>query len=305
MIPFQEANFYGAADNVFSIAKPKIFKATWVHGIGFMFSDYIDPNTILHPDEKWMPLHLVNNKDIELILTDNGFNAKAVGCPFIYNKYYDSLPSSRKFKRIFFPQHSVNGWDYTIRANQWVQLAKKYKCDAVCLTDFDYTKLISLKIRVGDLKLIKGASIKDKNAINYIASIFQSTYEIVSDNVGSYLAYAALSGCKIHIIDEYVESIVDTSSKEFRNYLHTYKKSERNSFLEFEKKNHLNTLKKRVWFTGNYKLIKEYSEFIAGCEFKKTNKSIAEMLCPESTYQAYLIYLSLLTHKIKKRIYLL
>ena len=113
-------------------------------------------------------------------------------------------------------------------------LAKKYKCDAICLTYSDYTKLTSSKIKFGNLKLIKGANIKDKNAINYIASIFQSAHEIVSDNVGSYLAYAALSDCKIHIVDEYVESIVDTSSKEFRHYLQTYKQSERNSFFEFE-----------------------------------------------------------------------
>ena len=95
---FQEADFYGASQLIFDRSRlPVCYKATWMHGLGHVFKDNYNKNILIHYNELWLPIHLVNNSETADFLASEGVDSIPVGVPYIYTKDFSGNKESRSF----------------------------------------------------------------------------------------------------------------------------------------------------------------------------------------------------------------
>ena len=201
---FQEANFYGASKLIFQDKIPICLKATWMHGLGFSFHENVDSKILIHYQEDFLPIHLVNNHDSCKKLELEGIEAIAVGMPFLYaSSHLNKMTFPKKFKRIFMPRHIVAGVNFHKSFEGWKKIISKYSCDAICLAGLEYKMALEKKFDFGNnLSILRGASAGDEDSLERVTQMFYSTKEIITDSIGSHLIYAGSCGTKVRIIDE-------------------------------------------------------------------------------------------------------
>ena len=301
---FQEADFYGASKLIFlDKALPICYKATWMHGLGHIFSNAVSPDVLIHSNERSLPLHLVNNSDTVKLLKNK--NAIAVGMPYIYTKTYSENVKVRKiYKRMFMPGHSILGIDYSYQYEDWRVILKKYKCDSICLGGADYEAIKNNNIFLGDIAIVRGAHAGDADSLNNIALMFYQTSEIITNQIGSHIVYAAASGVTVRIIDEI--SFL-TENKEARNttistIVDSIRSEDQKSFECYLNGVDIDNIKSSVWFQGNQNEMKEYSDFVLGVEFKKSLGVMAGDLTPDNNFEKYSIFGSILLNKIRNKL---
>ena len=297
----QEAEFYGASSLVFKEKKPFLYRASWVHGLGHMFSNFQDSHTILHHDEKFLPLHLVNTENIRNLLLQENYNSVAIGSPFIYNNYIDDTTISRSINRLFIPPHSIENLNTKKSYSGWISFAVKNNCDAICVSEKDFSAFSNINPK--NVKIICGASIKNEKSLNKIAILFKRSKEIISSALGSHLAYAAICGAKVRLVlpDSIPEANIP-GTEFYNNYIDNFPKESKDSIIKFLARSHAHNIDKTIWFRGNNNEILEYSRFICGVNCKKKKDEINLLLRPKNLAESLYIYRRLLANKFYRKL---
>jgi hypothetical protein len=294
---YQEADFYGASKLIFGKKQlPICYKASWMHGLGYIFFNNVDSNVLIHYNEDFLPIHLVNNNDTKELLNSEGRNSIAVGMPYIYTKSFSKNKKQKTlYKRIFMPNHMIakfkrNANDYS----KWKNIISKYGCDAICLATSDYINLSNTNI-LGNVKLIQGAYAGDSSSLERISKIFFSTEEVITDAIGSHIVYASASGVKIKLIDAIKDNYKFSTKIPYGVPLKA-----RKSFRDYYKsKKKLSSL---IWTSGNNAEIMEYSKYILGIKHKKSKETMQNYLTPKNNLQKMGIMSRLLINNISSRL---
>lgn len=303
---FQEADFYGASHLVFgSEPLPICYRASWMHGLGpVFFRDSTDCDVLLHFIEKNLPLHLVNNTHTKKLLCSHGFDAIDVGMPILYTSSFESDNFTRTNQRIFFPAHVIIKKDRRQEYQQWINLVKKYGCDAICLPATDYEFCRNNNIRFGGAKMFEGGQASDMNSLDRVARHFRSSYEMITNSSGSHIVYATALGVNVPMIPE-----LDARAKELRRntlsqqpVISSIPKTKVSSFKKHMSKSVVEDVVK-LWSSKDDNAKRQYSDYLIGVESKKSKKTIREYLSPKSKAEAIHIAAYLVTAKLKYRIF--
>tara|TARA_B100000900_G_scaffold174771_1_gene148278 strand:+ start:912 stop:1826 length:915 start_codon:yes stop_codon:yes gene_type:complete len=299
-IIFQEADFYGASKLVFNDSKiPLCYKASWMHGLGFIFHENINSRILIHYNEDFLPFHLVNNNDSSSILKKDGIKSIPVGMPFIYTKTFEKKKSiHKKYKRIFMPRHIVSKSKFIESFESWKRIVSKYSCDAICLAGLEYRMFKEQKIDFGrNISVLRGASAGDDSSLERVAQMFSSSHEIICDSIGSHLIYAGSCGASVRIIDEiyqlpkYSDQIIKNAPKKIKE-----------SFKSYYSSNILDNIESSIWASGNDNEIEEFSNYVLGIDHKKSSTEIQKFLIPDNWRQTISIIYNLIKMKLVNRI---
>ncbi len=299
---FQEIDFYGASKIIFNNSKrPLCLRATWMHGLGPVLINNYDKYIVIHYNEMDLPIHLVNNNETVNKLLDQDIESIAVGLPYIYtNTFIEKTQHSNEFKRIYFPVHSI-AHNKLSNPEKWKQIITKYDCDAICLTGLDYREVQESNIDFSNVKIILGAVPNDFTSLDRMANIFLSSREMITDFIGTHLAYAGASGTIIRVIDETKDNYCDGSGEELREsipkkFFPNFKKANENPMKTYQ------DFMSSIWVKGNDREIKEFSEHLLGIEFKKNIDEMKTFLNPVNSFETLKIAYILLMNKAFRKL---
>jgi hypothetical protein len=205
-----EADYYGASDLIatalgYDSAPPCI--ASWKHGVSYEKS-LAYPELILTEGNR-ATRHLVGNGWQVSALRKRGFlRVHAVGTPILYL----NPPSVTRVPRslLVMPAHSLVNTAHPFDEDAYVDavIAAKPHFDVVvaCVSPPCVRKGVWTKtFEKGGIPWIPGADSTDRNALRRMAAIFASFESVTSNTMGSHIAYAAHSGCKVSIWGPYAE----------------------------------------------------------------------------------------------------
>jgi hypothetical protein len=222
MIVWSTADFYGASSLVGARSRffPSMPSASWTHGCIFG----VNPEwpIFLSKHESYFSKHLVTNSQQRDALEFLNKDVVAVGLPFAYaHRRFYSNNIVRTINRLYVPAHSIAMQDLHSGFKELMVAALKMQCDHILLNSNDYNKLMGKKgfnfdLSVTNIKIIRGANVKDRCCLERMVNIFQATKVIVTDAIGSHLFYATLCGCEV--------SIVDLKRPTFQSYQNTLSK---------------------------------------------------------------------------------
>lgn len=200
-----EPDYYGAADLIaagLGIEKPPIPpRATWSHGARFF-----PPTTV----EEVLPerpsfLHQVNilvatKRQCEL-LECHRIKASPVGCPYLYAA---SVPERKRIEGslLIMPPHTLPYTSEAYHEERYAQRMADIRSEfgglAACVSQFDIDKGLWVKaFRKYDIPVVAGARLDDANALVRMKALFESFEYMTTNSLGSHVAYAAFSGCKV------------------------------------------------------------------------------------------------------------
>lgn len=286
----QSPKMYGASSIIFGKdTRRKIFSASWVHGMGFAFSNYNTPYTIIHKNEYKYPRHLVANQLQKEALEEKGYEAIAVGMPYIYTNPEEFLCLQKRKYRIYFPSHSTKSNSISNDYRLLIEQAKKYDCNSICLNAFDYDKMPIIQLYNADVKIFRGADSSSNSALIDIRNIFLQASHVVTNAPGSHIFYASVTGCVVEMYsDEEVNKKMTDDA--FKRELFAYPKCARNdmelyiqSIQSKIKFNQISNMKRNELLSLSMELI--------GIEFKKSKGEIIELLRPRQTIESlYVCY---------------
>ena len=303
-ILFQEADFYGASKLIFGDKSlPICYKATWMHGIAPVFRRSVSGDVLIHYNERYLPIHLVNNEKTVKLLDDEGIKSIAVGMPYIYTKAHSENKRNKTlFRKIFMPSHSIFG-NQKFQYSKWRVIIKKYDCDAICLGDTDYSNVINEKINLGNVKIIKGANAGDNSSLTRMSEMFYSTSEMITNTNGSHIVYAAASGVKVKVIDEIYELRDEMHlNNDGLKIMNTYPEKYQKSFAEHIAAEEETDKIVSRWNSKGSKEVEEYANYLLGTEHRKEPKIIADYLTVNNKMKKIGIISHLLFNKISNKL---
>lgn len=300
-IIWQEADFYGASNLIFGKnKKPLVYRASWMHGMGYSFTGIHHKDNFIHPDEINLPIHLVNNIETANFLESQKIFSIAVGMPYIYALNDQNRNGQGSLDNIFIPEHNISKTTEN-NFDNYVSLCKKYKCNKLMLISDDFYRAKKLKFDSKGIELVRGANISEKQSLFRLAKIFSNSSRVFSNAFGSHLFYASISGCDVILIDETIDNYshkrnldrIDDVKGKMSTNLHTSYKD--NPFP-------IDSLIKGIWMKGNQGEIKEYSEHMLGLEHKKDISEINKLLVPRTDYEMIKILLEILKKKLLRKL---
>ena len=178
----------------------------WIHGWGFIDLKYIEQFGVLSRYK-----NLVGTIAEERFFKAKGIDAIAVGVPFVYAKDYDGVHTNRKMNSLLvMPPHGLpyttEKWDEEDYVNEIVQLKGDFDLIVACI----HPSCVSKGAWTGvfnkhGIPWISGAEMHDKYALVRMHRIFQSFEFMTTNCIGSHVAYAAYSGCKVSIYGRFAE----------------------------------------------------------------------------------------------------
>lgn len=178
----------------------------WLHGWCFANLKYIEQFGVINN-----LTYLVATKDQELFFEQNGKSALAVGAPFTYAAQFDDYDVLREPNSLLvMPPHGLPFSNESWPEESYVQKINGLKSDfgkiVVCLhpSCVDKNKWLE-EFDKYNIPWIVGADMHDKNALVRMHRIFTSFDYMTTNCIGSHVAYAAYSGCKVSIFGDYIE----------------------------------------------------------------------------------------------------
>jgi hypothetical protein len=155
--------------------------------------------------------YLVATEKHENFLKSRGKNAKAIGAPYVYVKILDDLKITRNpGSLLVMPPHGLSYTTEKFDEAKYVQvineLKKDFKDVVVCIhpSCIDKNHWVKSFNKIG-IPFIVGANLADKNSLIRMHRIFQHFEFVTTNKIGSHVAYAAYSGCKVSIYGDYEE----------------------------------------------------------------------------------------------------
>jgi len=280
---YQSAKFYGAASLIEESLNSFYLSASWVHGADDIFQEYNSAITSIHPYEFGLSTHLVAN---DLVLTYEGmdkFNAIPVGVPFVYTYPHLKNHHGSLFKRVYVPSHGIKNIDLDRLYISWIDNAIQNRCDGILIGANDYLKFIyKMKHKIPEkIKILCGANILDRHALEKIRDIFYSIEECVFDFPGSHIIYAIACGCKPIFIENKFENKaipIDIAS----GITNSYPK-----WMRLDMQRHIKLPKKinktiSKFSNLNIYELRDIVNISLGIEFRKTKEEIKDYLMPKN-----------------------
>lgn len=299
-ILWQEADFYGAANLIFKKDnKPLIYRASWMHGMGYSFSGIRHINSFIHQDEVDLPEHYVNNSETVSYLKKKNINSTSIGMPFIYT--LQSIPSKneREIDNLFIPEHNIlntqeNKFDY------YLTICKKYNCNNLLLSGNDYLKAKELQYNFGSINILCGSNITNPNSLTELSKLLQSTKNVFSDVFGSHLYYALTAGCKLELIEEIRNNYnKDTNLERIKSISSSVTKS-------FKKEISVNfpidSLLNGIWGSASHFEKKEYSDHMLGLSKKISKSALINGFTPISNLEKFNLIVQIFKKKLKRKL---
>jgi hypothetical protein len=297
---FQSPDFYGASSLIFKNSrKPAFYRASWVHGLAYMFSDYYNADTVIHCHECKLPYHLVSNPEVAELIQKEGYKGLAVGAPYIYTDYKKGY--IRSIGSLFMPSHSIANVSLLDQYQNWFDDAYKNQCCTMCVSAIDYDCMLVIShLKDRGVKLIRGAVPHDKSSLDRMAKLFGSTKEVVTDNFGSHIVYAVLSGARVRMSLD--DKNIGREKLKTDKIIKNFPVEKRKNIARFMHFYHEKSEGKAVFLRENDKEMIEFSEYIAGISSKKKIGVLAKYLTPESRIQSSQIMTYLLRAKLASNI---
>ena len=206
-----EADYYGASDLIgaaLGYATLPRSIASWKHGVSYERT--MRAPELLLTEGNRATRHLVANEWQAARLRRAGYlRVHAVGVPFLYSEPPDTkrLPHSL----LVMPAHHVlnsthafdeKGYTESLRALQ-DRFDPVIACvSATCAREGNWTHTLE---KVG-IHWILGADSVDRNALRRMRKIFAMFEFMTTNTLGSHVAYAAYSGCRVSIWGPYAQA---------------------------------------------------------------------------------------------------
>lgn len=207
-----EIDYYGASYNIsrsLELDRVPYTRASWLHGkIDLPLTQpmpeiIVQDNSVVCCDIKNVP-NLVWTKEQEKFLHRLGYpHAVATGAPFIYTK----KPSTQRIPgsllvmpEISFKESNAN-YTYSIEnilPDNFDSLQKKFSLICACIGGFcvERNNWTSFYEHNG-IPWITGAWLHDSYAHQRMRNIFSMFEYVATNSIGSHIAYAGYSGCKV------------------------------------------------------------------------------------------------------------
>lgn len=224
--PVSITNMYGAAHVAARFCgmpkTPPILYRYWQHG-WVQKSRQISPHLVASENIYIADAPvLVARKDEEDYLVNNGYNACAIGLPICYVKTagVSRLPDSL----LVMPMHGtrvvplVMDNFYNDSFYKYIEsIRSRFDFIAICLHQDDIAAGWDKIWRERGFTVVKGADIYDTNSLKRIAALVSSFDVVVTNGVGSHVAYAAAFGAKVSLMPMSKLSYDDQKDPFFRD----------------------------------------------------------------------------------------
>ena len=180
--------------------------ANFQHGWVYADLEYVEQFGILN-DYKY----LVATKEQEELFKNNNKLAIAVGAPYIYAAEYDKKKITRKPNSLLvMPPHGLDftneNWDEQSYVKEISSLNDSFDHIVACVHHSCIKKGNWInEFKKHGISYIIGAQMDDKNALIRMHRLFSSFEYMTTNIIGSHIAYAAYSGCKVSIYGNYAE----------------------------------------------------------------------------------------------------
>lgn len=205
-----EADYYGASDLIgtaLGLAAPPRSVASWKHGVSYERS--MNAPELLLTEGNRATRHLVANEWQAARLRKAGYlRVHAVGAPFLYVD--PGAPARLPRSLLVMPAHHVLNATHAFDEQGYMDGLRAIRgrfdlvvacVSAACLRSGSWTRALD---RAG-IPWIVGADSSDRNALRRMKQMF-SAFEFVTTNaLGSHVAYAAYSGCRVSIWGPYAQ----------------------------------------------------------------------------------------------------
>lgn len=242
---YTEPDCYGASRLISNQLKlpftPRSF-AYWLHGWNSAPVAFIEQFGMPYCGQ-----YLVHTTSESNFLVSKGFNATAVGSPFLYTT---AAIKKRPVKRLsdsllIMPPHGMlyttEVWNEKRYIEYIAAIKDQFEYVAVCISPSDIEKGIWVSnFSKLEIPIIKGAAMHDANALIRMRTLFELFEFVTTNSIGSHVAYAAYSGAKVsfwgdyvyHTTDSLKDDVVFASNKAFLEYwvYHCSEKSVRDRF---------------------------------------------------------------------------
>ena len=203
-----EADYYGASDLIAAAlrypAAPRSI-ASWMHAVSY--EQHLDYPELLFPEGNRVTRHLVaTTAQVKLLKARGYLRAYAVGVPYLYVEPANAvrMPGSL----LVMPAHTVAkallSFEEEAYGEQLDQIRGRFDrvvacISAPCARSGIWTKTLERR----GIPWILGADSSDRNALRRMARLFASFEYMTTNTLGSHIAYAAFSGCKVSICGPY------------------------------------------------------------------------------------------------------
>jgi hypothetical protein len=178
----------------------------WLHGWCFSNLEYIEQFGFTNDF-----LYLVATKEEELFFKRNYKSALAVGAPYTYAEKFDSCKIRREPNSLLvMPPHGLPFSHENWSEESYVEKISNLKSDfdhiVACIHSscIDKNKWVEQLDNYG-IPWIVGADMHDRNALVRMHRLFSSFEYMTTNSIGSHIAYAAYSGCKVSIYGDFLE----------------------------------------------------------------------------------------------------
>lgn len=196
---------------------PRSF-AQWLHG--WIFTDPItDPRELTFWGQYNERILVTTEFQVEQLRTFGYKQVYAVGLPFIYAPSTENISVERQPNSLLvMPSHSSAYTDHTNNQEEYVQnildFHSNFEHIVFCLHGSCIEKGYWISVLEHyNIPWVMGSSTNDRNALIRISQILQR-FEVMTSNVlGSHIAYAAVSGCRVSITGQYASP----HAEEYRN----------------------------------------------------------------------------------------
>jgi hypothetical protein len=209
-----EADYYGAGyliAEALGLATPPRSIASWKHGVSFV-RRMAAPELLLTEGNR-ATRHLVANEWQASALREAGFvRAHAVGAPYLYAQ----ADGVRRMPRslLAMPAHHIAGVTHSFDERGYAQalrrIADRFDVVVACISSASVQAgSWTSALQDSGIPWIVGADSHDANALRRMRHLFAMFEFVTTNTLGSHVAYAAYSGCRVSIWGPYAEIKVE------------------------------------------------------------------------------------------------
>lgn len=205
----REPDYYGAsflvAENL-GLSLPPLSQASWYHGWQptklWERAPHLDPRAVFG-DRNPKGVNLVMTEPQAEFMRSHGWaKTTACGAPFLWAP--DSNFARLEGSLLVMPPHVTDMTEQDWNEEQYVEQIKSVQKDfgevVACVSGFCVAKGYWINsFERAEIPWIKGAWVKDRNALRRMRSIFDSFEFVTTPKLGSHIPYAAYAGCKVSV----------------------------------------------------------------------------------------------------------
>ncbi|PQO38792.1 hypothetical protein C5Y96_02680 [Blastopirellula marina] len=208
--PRAEANYYGAASEVAKqLGKPADSiqtGASWLHG--WIWDPIQFPEQVTDVKLRWFRHLLARQDQVELLKRSGYTDVHAVGSPYIYASSEETQrrPNSLLVMPYHSLPHTVHDLNEETYADEIAALKSEFDVIVACISGTCLKRgMWKDAFEKQGIPWIRGAKQDDQNALCRMATLFRSFECMTTHTIGSHVAYAGYSGCRVSFHGTYFE----------------------------------------------------------------------------------------------------